>query len=165
MDSFVVGKYRENYYATTDGRVFSTIPWNGTTFRELKQERMKLGYYRVAIYDGYKKKVLVHIIVIETFVGEKPSPWHEVRHLDGNPANNCIENLAWGTKEENVQDSKDHGTFVLGSRNYNAKLTEEMVIEIRKLIADGFTHKEIADMFNVSRATISNVATRSWQHV
>jgi hypothetical protein len=31
-----------------------------------------------------------------------------IRHLDGNPKNNRLENLAWGTYKENAQDRELH---------------------------------------------------------
>lgn len=52
----------------------------------------------------------VHILVCEAFHGSRPSPDHEVRHLNGDPADNRVENLAWGTRAENAQDSLRHGT-------------------------------------------------------
>lgn len=38
----------------------------------------------------------------------------ECRHLDGNPANNRLLNLKWGTRTENVHDSMLHGTKPIG---------------------------------------------------
>ena len=34
----------------------------------------------------------------------------EVRHLDGNSRNDSAENLAWGTRLENMRDMRRHGT-------------------------------------------------------
>lgn len=51
----------------------------------------------------------VHVLVCETFHGLKTDPKLEVRHLNGNPKDNRAENLAWGTKAENIQDIFRHG--------------------------------------------------------
>lgn len=51
----------------------------------------------------------VHILMLEAFVGPRP-PQCECRHLDGNPRNNTISNLAWGTRSENALDRTAHGT-------------------------------------------------------
>ncbi len=58
--------------------------------------------------DGEQKVRRVHQLVMEAFVGPCP-PGLEVRHLDGDPANNCLENLKYGTHEENMQDMVRHG--------------------------------------------------------
>lgn len=46
--------------------------------------------------------------VLEAFLG--PEPGLVARHLDGNPFNNRIDNLAWGTNKQNTEDSISHGT-------------------------------------------------------
>jgi hypothetical protein len=59
------------------------------------------GHLYVALGRGHKKQV--HHIVLSAFGAPRPSG-QECRHLDGNPKNNRIENLAWGTRRENVGD-------------------------------------------------------------
>lgn len=44
----------------------------------------------------------VHILVCETFHGEKPFENAVVMHLDDNPSNNHKDNLKWGTQKENL---------------------------------------------------------------
>ena len=55
------------------------------------------------------KKRLVHILVLEAFVGLRPEGM-ECRHLDGDFTNNKVENLRWGTRSENILDAVRHGT-------------------------------------------------------
>lgn len=66
--------------------------------------------------DGVVKQVTVHRAVLAAFIGPCPEG-QEVRHLDGNPANNRLDNLAYGTKGENNLDAVRHGT------HYNASKT------------------------------------------
>lgn len=47
-------------------------------------------------------------MVLRAFVGEPPAG-HECRHLDGDRQNNALDNLAWGTRAENVADTIRHG--------------------------------------------------------
>jgi HNH endonuclease/NUMOD4 motif len=42
-----------------------------------------------------KKIVPVSCLVLEAFVGERPSPDHIAHHLNGNGGDNTVENLAW----------------------------------------------------------------------
>lgn len=53
-----------------------------------------------------------------------------------------------------------------GERHPGAKLTEDLVREIRRLLADGVTHQRLADTFGVSRPTVSFIASRKrWANV
>lgn len=167
QDPSVVKHCREKYLISQDGRVFSLHVWNDGSFRELKQEVLQNGYHRVTLQTkSGREKILVHILVLETFIGPRPTKRHETRHLDGNRSNNNLSNLMWGTKEENIQDSILHGTFARGSKNGNAKLAEQQVKEIRMLIAlQENTYQSIAKRYNVTESCIANIATRSWKHV
>ncbi len=75
-----------------------------------------------------KKTWRVHRLVLLAFEG--PSDL-EVRHLNGNPNDNRLENLAYGTKVENEADKVEHGTSNRGSRNGRSRLTEKDVQRIR----------------------------------
>lgn len=68
----------------------------------LKTSRTNKGYLRVL-------GRFVHRLVLEAFIGPCPSGM-ECRHLDGNPSNNRLENLLWGTPLENANDRRRHGT-------------------------------------------------------
>ena len=63
------------------------------------------GYLRVGI-NG--KMPYVHRLVADAFLPPPPSEAHtQVNHKDGDPANNCADNLEWVTRSENVQHSFD----------------------------------------------------------
>lgn len=60
--------------------------------------------------EGEKRSrgALVHRLVLEAFVGPCP-PGMQTRHLDGDPGNNHLGNLRWGTPAENNRDTLRHG--------------------------------------------------------
>lgn len=64
------------------------------------------GYLSVGVTPeagGSSTTQLVHRLVCAAFHGEQPSPEHtDVRHLDGDKKNNRADNLAWGTRSENM---------------------------------------------------------------
>jgi hypothetical protein len=93
----------------------------------------------------------VHQLVLEAFVGPRPEGL-EARHLDGNPKNNVVANLAWGTNRENKADMIRHGTDTRGARNARAKLTNEQVAQIRASKDQG---RVLARRFGVSESVIS----------
>ena len=110
-------------------------------------------------------QVSVHRLVLEAFVGPCP-PGCETRHLNGNPADNRLCNLAWGTHRENAADKVRHGTAPRGERNPSAKLTEADVREVRTLVEQGYTQRDIADRFDVGPIAICHIVTRkAWKHV
>jgi hypothetical protein len=89
--------------------------------------------------NGERKKILVHRLVLKTFMGKCPNKM-ECRHLDGNPRNNRLDNLKWGTKNENTKDSIEHkrhwfsNNRFIGSGHPMAKLNEYQVLKIKKLL-------------------------------
>jgi hypothetical protein len=66
------------------------------------------GYLVIGIRTGKPRPYQVHALVCETFHGPRPDGC-EVRHLDGNELNNHADNLAWGTRAENISDQVRHG--------------------------------------------------------
>jgi hypothetical protein len=56
-----------------------------------------------------RRTIAVHALVLEEFVGPR-SGGMECLHGDGDPSNNRVENLRWGTRSENNLDAVRHGT-------------------------------------------------------
>ncbi len=77
-----------------------------SVFRPKKLTVTPSGYLVVNLPGGRVRPV--HRIVLEAFVGKKPAG-KECRHLDNNPANNHLCNLAWGTALENKMDAGFRG--------------------------------------------------------
>jgi len=124
------------------------------------------GYQRVALCrDSRRHPFQVHTLVLMTFVGPCPDGM-QCRHLDGNPANNHVLNLAWGTSLENQHDKILHGTVNHGENNGHAKLTKDDVKNIRLRLTNGEQHQSIASDFNVHAGTVSKIARReTWKHI
>lgn len=109
-------KWTDHYEVTREGRVYSlTSDWRGYGRRELAQQPNSHGYPSVRFQLGAKRqRRLVHALVAETFLPPRPSPAHQIRHLNGNKGDNRVENLAWGTAAENAADRDTHGTTARG---------------------------------------------------
>ena len=124
------------------------------------------GYLRVSLSrDSKTRGARVHILVAKAFLSRPPGEV-EVCHRNGNPRDNRVANLRWGTHKSNVEDAMRQGTFARGSRRATAKLSEESIPDIRRLAHEGVSYNEIGRLFGVHHATIrSAVIGRSWSHV
>ena len=61
------------------------------------------GYLQYVIkYDGVRKKKYAHRLVAEMFI-ENPYNLAEVDHIDDDKTNNCVDNLQWITRQDNMR--------------------------------------------------------------
>lgn len=67
--------------------------------------------------DGEGKTHRVHVLVLEAFAGPRPDGNYG-RHLNGNPSDNRLENLAWGTPTQNNYDAVAHGTHWAAAKTH-----------------------------------------------
>lgn len=150
------------YEVSNLGRVLS-LPRQNTTGGIISQRPCKSGHLTVSLWKGGKGKThYVHHIVLEAFVGECPTG-EQCRHLDGVPDNNRLDNLKWGTRAENYEDSVNHGTAARGERSGNAKLCELDVWLIRNIDA---LQQQIADFFEISQGHVSELRNgKKWKHI
>lgn len=92
--------------------------------RILKPWPHKSGHLYVSM--SRKGKRQVHRLVLLSFVGAPPTDAHESCHRDGNPTNNAVGNLYWGTRSENIRD------LVRATDRYaNSRTTLQQAREIR----------------------------------
>ena len=150
------------YYASRDGRILSC---KYKACRILKPIKARDGHLYVFLYrNGKMHKMWAHRAILLAF-GRKPLPGEECRHLDGNPANNRLENLCWGTRQENANDKRKHGTLPIGEKSGTHKLTVKDVKAIRKLYGKQ-SLRTLATKFGVSHTAIRRAALGiKWSHV
>lgn len=126
------------------------------------------GYLTVSLYkDNAPRPFLVHRLVAEAFIGPIP-PRHEVNHIDGNKTNNQLGNLEILTRSENILHGVRSGLIpITGENNPQSKLTNDSVLEIRRLHADGWGgYKALAKRFDISWSVIRNIVKRkTWRHL
>jgi hypothetical protein len=105
----------------------------------LKLAKHKKGYRMVTLCDrkGRHTSYLVHVLVLLTFTGPCPEGM-QCRHFpDRDKTNNRIENLQWGTPEQNQADRIIHGTdnrAIYNSRGWWSKKQRDR-LEMEKIKA------------------------------
>ena len=151
--------YRGFYEVSDQGHVRSWRKHGGRAERPKLRALVpiKNGYLTVMFWDGSRKLKYVHDLVLSSFDRQKHDG-EECRHLDGDPTNNKLSNLAWGTKKQNEADKLKHGTSQHGERNPSAKLTNAQANQIRQRRQNGEPLKTIAAEFGVAQSCISRIA-------
>lgn len=120
---------------------------------------------RKAVGRTASVQVLLHRLVMEAFVGPRP-PGMVIRHLDGNPRNNRLDNLAYGTPAENSADMIRHGRGCQGERSNTARLTRSLVLDMRRKHAMGRSCLSLSKEYGVSQwCAYAAITKRSWKHI
>lgn len=115
------------------------------------------GYHLVRLArDGVKHARTVHSLVLEAFVGLRPDGF-QTRHLNGVRGDNCLENLCWGSIQENRVDQKRHGTGMQGANNPKAKFNEVDVERVFDLRRHGLSQQAIGDWLQISQTYVSKI--------
>ena len=153
--------YEGRYQASTYGRIRSVDReitqlgrWGRPFTRRLKGRVLRPAatkkdpHLYVSLGHGANGST-VHSLVARTFLGP-PREGQEVRHLDGDASNNRVENLAYGSRTENILD-------VFRINRPWRKLSLRDMREIKRRLSAGETGASIARSFGVSENVVSMV--------
>lgn len=172
--------YEGLYQANQNGEIFSLIK-----NMVMKQRVHKCGYMMVGLTKNNKQRVvLVHKLICMTFVGEA-LPGFCVHHKNHDKKDNRLSNLEYMNRslhaamhvKETHALGKIKGSFKTrlyrkgmsankGAMNGRAKLNDEKVLEIRKMIASHIKVKDIAKMYHVNTSAIYDIKNgKKWTHV
>ena len=151
-----------DYQISNYGRVKS-LKFN----RELILKPIISDGYRTVGLDGVFP-VKIGRLVLLTFIGPCPEGM-EVSHLNGNKLDDRLRSLIWETHWDNMQrriPSEIPPNFK-GDKNPMAKLKNEDIIKIRKLLRmQKYTQEDIAYKFNVQPMNISRIKrNKRWKHI
>jgi hypothetical protein len=169
-------RYKEikpGYRVGDDGTVWSCMGRVGfgkysitDRWHQLKPQPIdKYGHLHVMV--GGRRSRAVHRMVLEAFVGPCP-PGMMCRHLDGDPTNNRVENLEWGTRLRNSADMVKHGRagMAKGEKNSGAVIIEDKVLQIVKVHQCGGHIAEIAVCMGICKTSVRNIIKgQTWKHV
>lgn len=130
------------------GRARSWKPWGSRPLPRLLSTDCP--YPIINLAPGVRERL--HVLILTAFVGPQPFPYALARHLDDDPTNNRVGNLAWGTHAENTEDAIRNGR--LKWRRLDGETTAAIG---RDLDAGGIPQREIAERHGVSRQTVGAI--------
>ncbi len=151
--------YDANYLISSHGRV-----WSVRRQKFLSQFEDGYGYLMVTIYH---KTLKVHRLVALTFLDKTSNELLTVNHIDGDKINNRLDNLEWLSSIDNIKHAFNTGLMPKSSEIHTAKLTDDDVLEIKKLFVEyRLGDTQIGEQFGVDNSTISNIRRGiSWKEV
>lgn len=164
--------YEGAYSVSDHGRVRSEARWvKSRSMRPVKERILKLtknpdGYYTVTLAtQNICRTWVVHRLVLLAFIG----PCDLLGcHWDGNPSNNHLDNLRYGTVQDNEDDMVRHGTRARGETHGVSVLTEVQVMEVRAALPtwQRGMGNHFSKKFGVSPSLISLIKhNKGWSHV
>lgn len=117
--------------------------------------------------DGRRMKRYVHQLVAAAFIGPCPDGLECCHFPDRDPSNNRPGNLRYDTRRNNLADRYVHGTMNWGERQGHAKLTEDIVRDMRvEYAAGGVSYRNLADKHGIDFNTAyCAVKRKTWRHV
>ena len=154
------------YWISDHGRVYG--PGGKSRHGDFVKPVLMNGYYKVTLSCGkYRDDKRINRLVAQAFI---PNPYNfpVVMHLDNDPTNNHVNNLAWGTHSDNNKYCWDCGrhpiTFTddIREKAYAARRTPIVAINIKsgkKLIFE--SQHDAARALNVTQQHIWGVLKNS----
>lgn len=125
------------------------------------------GYVKFTLTNSGKMKYYSgHRLVALNFI-PNPNNYEQVNHIDGDKLNNNVNNLEWCDSFYNMKHAEDLGLVNnKGTNSPNNKYSEAQIIEVKKLLQEGYSSVKIARMTGVNRTTVYRVRTKKqWKHL
>lgn len=129
--------------------------------------------------DGYglfqfavKKTIRAHRYSYEIYKGNIPDGILVCHSCDNPPCVNP-KHLFLGTPKQNVEDCvkkdrrcKIRESYNIGASHPRSKITETQVLEMRSLMKDGASKKDMAKKYGISQSSAFDInCRRSWKHI
>lgn len=118
----------------------------------LKPVKMNTGYYRVSLCKNkIKREYYIHRLVAQHFILNYNN-LPEVNHKDGDKSNNCVSNLEWCSRKQNIE----HSIRILG--NKFGKRRQVQCIETNRIFsslteASKFYNKSTSNLCSLLKGT------------
>lgn len=134
--------------------------------RECMPSVTPTGYFEINLGGQAREKWMLHRLVASVWI-DNPQHATTVNHIDGNKANNCVENLEWCSRSENIQKGFESGLFANGQslhakylkwKNGHTNVSPFIKQQIRLAhTRDGLTCAQIAETFDITVRQANNI--------
>lgn len=157
MFKLYTAKNNHRYEIHDNGDIYScerktTGACKGTVKRH-KLKQFNITGYCAVNFGASERNVLVHRLVASMFIDNADNK-PQVNHIDGNKTNNCVSNLEWCTREENMA----HSHNVL-KQKLTTKLKSDDRVKIIERFNRGESMVKINKDYDVSYNTIRRIVT------
>lgn len=158
-------EFRNKYYADSNGHI-----WSESKQDYLTEYDDKNGYKKVVLMTTDKPpskghRFSVHRLVMETLLPVEDMWQLQVDHINGNVADNRLENLRWTTPKENLDNPNTKPNRRVydqdGTHNASASFDELSLKLIVQDINSGlFTRKDIMRKYGICAETLTNLVNK-----
>lgn len=128
----------------------------GPVGRPLRSWRHKSGHLYLRLGRSVRAWQ-IHRLVLCVFAGAPPD-LREARHLDSDPTHNCLGNLRWDTRSQNLRDAVEIRKRRDGRAAGSARLTTTDVDSLCAMVDAGVPYATIAARFAVTVGHVSAIA-------
>jgi len=146
------GQIKQAIYDDEDYNIVSCHTWH-----------IDHGYARTTLREHEKRSsISMHRLILQS----KSAHTH---HINENRLDNRKSNLKPVSEKEHAKEHPERGgggQFQNGRLNIRSKLTQDQVLEIRRLHKEGISGRKIAKMFDMGSTPIAYILNRkTWNHI
>jgi hypothetical protein len=126
-------------------------------------KRSERGYGETADRGKYLR---VTRVLLEDKIGRPLAPDEFALHSCSNPPCCNPAHLFAGDHQRNMDQRRAEGNYANGERHHGAKITEAIVRDVRRRVANGEKKLPIARELGIAHSTVRRIVSRQiWAHV
>lgn len=159
------------YRFGSDGSIWSG--WNNhgdltNNWRRLNGNVGALGYRKITIKHKDRGQITMNfnVLILEAFVGPKSKRYLQCCHIDHNKLNNNIDNLFWGTHQDNIDGNVESNIHPHGESHGRAIINDEIARKAKILLGNGISCIKVSKLLHIPKHIVWRIKSgKSWGHV
>ena len=153
--SIYLGAYLKKHVNKRGGGCFTRLYPDEAIWTYLTKPR-KDKHGRTIYRIRYQKSVRTARLIAIAFLGEPPTPKHQVDHIDCDKTNEAVTNLEWVTQSENIQRAYHNGCHKDDNTANNFQ-TDARYVAIKAMVRSGVSQVKTAKHFGLNNSTVSKI--------
>ena len=134
------------------------------TERECKPSKTCNGYYELHLGGRNGEKWPLHRLIATAWI-DNPNNFDTVNHKNGDKGNNCVENLEWCSRSDNIKDGFIEGLYNKNKlhlaynswKNGHCVVLPEIKYRIKYDYRNGLSPTELSEKYELPKKTINNI--------